>query len=173
MLTIDDFVHDQPWTEAPRPPVPRDPDWIDGVEVDPLHFNKDGRGELVELLTQRDRGVADIVHVYQVWAEPGSVRAWVYHRWQDDRLSFTNGTFRLVLYDIRKDSPTRGRLNIFDLGAANPCRITIPAFVVHGVQNRGAERASFVNCPTQFYDPARPDKSRVPADHPGVPYRFG
>jgi dTDP-4-dehydrorhamnose 3,5-epimerase len=45
--------------------------------------------------------------------------------------------------------------------------------VVHGVQNRGSENAYFINMPTRAYDPAAPDKSRLPANHPGIPYVFG
>ncbi len=145
---------------------------IEGVTLTSLSAGRDGRGELNELLTTRDGPIDPILHVYQVTAQPGSVRAWVYHRWQDDRLAFTAGEFRVVLYDIRPDSPTRGLLNMFDLGAARRARLRIPAFVVHGVQNRGTTPASFVNMPTRTYDPRDPDKWRIAADDPRIPYRF-
>jgi dTDP-4-dehydrorhamnose 3,5-epimerase len=82
------------------------------------------------------------------------------------------GSFRVVLYDLRPDSPTYGVLNVLDVGAANKLQLTIPPFVVHAVQNLGDEDAFFVNMPTRAYDPANPDKSRLPKDHPGIPYRF-
>jgi dTDP-4-dehydrorhamnose 3,5-epimerase len=172
MLNLSDFVTDAPWSDPVAPAQADFDSLIAGVIVEPLVFRKDGRGHLVELLTQRDRKHREIVHVYQVYAEPGSVRAWVYHQRQDDRLCFSQGRFRLVLWDIRPDSPTHGQLNVLDIGAANPCRVTIPAFVVHGLKNTGPELASFVNCPTNWYDPANPDKSRLPVSHPGVPYSF-
>jgi dTDP-4-dehydrorhamnose 3,5-epimerase len=50
--------------------------------------------------------------------------------------------------------------------------VFIPPFVVHGVQNLGDQEASFVNMPTQAYNPERPDKSRLPIDHPGIPFKF-
>jgi dTDP-4-dehydrorhamnose 3,5-epimerase len=111
-------------------------------------------------------------HVYAVTAAPGSVRAWVFHKRQSDRLAFTNGALRVVLYDLREHSPTFGRLNVLDVGAENKLQLTIPPFVVHGVQNRGAGAATFINMPTRAYDPSYPDKSRLPYDHPGIPYRF-
>ena len=173
MLGKSDFVQDKPWRDVSRPVVADPKDLIAGVVVEPLVFRKDGRGQLIEMLTQRDQEHEEIVHVYQVYAEPGSVRAWVYHQWQEDRLCYTQGQFRLVLWDIRDDSPTKGNLNVLDVGSDFPCRITIPRFVVHGLKNVGSETASFVNCPTNWYDPANPDKSRLPVDHPGVPYSFG
>ncbi|MDH4986847.1 dTDP-4-dehydrorhamnose 3,5-epimerase family protein [Aminobacter anthyllidis] len=111
-------------------------------------------------------------HVYLVTAEPKSIRAWVYHKRQSDRLAYTNGDVRVVLYDLRTDSPTYQKLNILDVGAANKVLLTIPPFVVHGVQNRGMAAATFVNMPTNVYDPENPDKSRVRYDHPGIPYKF-
>ncbi len=170
-VTPDSFVGDAPW-RRPAPGTPALPEpLIGGVTVAPLLGMSDRRGTLYELLTARDGEIEPIVHVYRVHAAAGSVRAWVYHKWQHDRLSFTEGAFRVVLYDIRQDSPTCGLLNVMDVGVDNPCRLRIPPFVVHAVHNRGDD-ASFVNMPTRAYDPARPDKFRLPPDHPGVPYRF-
>ncbi len=170
-VTPEDFVADKAWVR-PEPEATNIPDQlIDGVRIDPLLVRSDPRGELVELLTTRDNPIDPIVHVYKVTAEAGSVRAWVYHDRQTDRLTYTEGDFRIVLYDIRDGSPTKGLLNVFDFGAKMPVCLHIPAFVVHGVQNRG-ERASFVNMPTRAYDPARPDKQRLPHPDPRIPYVF-
>jgi len=170
--TPGDFVDDQPY--APSTPVvaPAAEDLIEGVSVTPLVFHPDKRGRLVELLTTSDGDIEPIVHVYQVIAAPRSVRAWVYHKRQSDRLVFTQGKFRIVLFDIRPGSPTLHRLNVFEFGEACPSRLVIPPFVAHGVQNLGQEACSFVNHPTRAFDPAWPDKSRLPKDHPGIPYRF-
>ena len=77
-----------------------------------------------------------------------------------------------MLYDLRTDSSTYGVLNELDVGEARPCMLSIPPFVVHGAKNVGRADATFVNMPTTAYDPAHPDKSRVPFDHPGIPYAF-
>lgn len=101
-----------------------------------------------------------------------SIRAWVYHRRQSDRLAFTMGKLRVVLYDLRPDSPTFQAVNVIDVGAANKVLLTIPPFVVHTVQNPTDEDTCFVNMPTRAYDPSNPDKSRLAWDHPGIPYTF-
>jgi dTDP-4-dehydrorhamnose 3,5-epimerase len=174
-ISLEDFIPDQPTVgliePARRAAVP-DPHLIDGVVLVSLSSGADGRGALNELLTLRDELQEPIVHVYQVQCAPKSVRAWVYHRHQTDRLAFTSGEFRVVLYDLRPASPTFEKLNVFDLGAARRCRLHIPPFVVHGVQSRGSTMASFVNMPTNIYYPDRPDKLRLAWDHPGIPYRF-
>jgi dTDP-4-dehydrorhamnose 3,5-epimerase len=132
----------------------------------------DDRGDLFELLTTRDREIEPIVHVYQVWAEPGSVRAWVYHTRQTDRLCFTGGSFRVALCDLRPASKTAGKIVSLLVGATAPTLVQIPSLVAHGVQNIGAERAPFVNLPTNVYRHETPDKHRLPFDSPLIPFRW-
>lgn len=170
---LDDFRADTPWQEAePTLSEVRIADQIDGVVMRRLTTHADGRGDLTVLLSAHYVPETSTPHVYLVTAAPGSIRAWVYHERQADRLAFTNGDIRVVLFDLRPDSPTHGRLNVIDVGAANRLQLTIPAFVVHAVQNIGTGPAHFVNMPTRAYDPANPDKARLPQDHPGIPYSF-
>jgi len=172
-LRLDDFVDDTPWTpsRAAFPDVSL-PDLIEGVRVQQLEGHHDSRGELTVLLTALHDENLIAPHVYHVRAEPKSIRAWVYHKRQTDRLAYTDGRFRLSLYDLRPGSRTHGRLNVLDVGSENRVLVTIPPFVIHGLQNRGDQPATFINMPTRPYDPAWPDKSRVPYGHPGIPYVF-
>jgi dTDP-4-dehydrorhamnose 3,5-epimerase len=173
MVTLEDFVDDTPWVpDGPEYPEVRIENQIAGVDIRRLEQKADGRGHLVVLMSDRFGAQYRPPHVYLVTAAPRSVRAWVYHRRQHDRLAFTNGLLRIVLFDLQPGSPTHGTLNVIDAGAANRITLTIPPFVVHGVQNSADEAAFFVNMPTQAYDPANPDKARLPKDHPGIPYRF-
>jgi dTDP-4-dehydrorhamnose 3,5-epimerase len=173
MLQLEDFADDKPWQEMQRPFAPvQQSELIEGVRILRLTTESDPRGTLTMLMSNRNDPSATTPHVYLVQAEPGSLRAWVYHRMQSDRLAFTNGDFRVVLYDLRASSPTYRKLNVLDVGDQNKVQLTIPPFVVHGVHNQGKHSAFFVNMPTHAYDPANPDKARLPANHPGVPYRF-
>lgn len=167
-----EFIQDRPFerdeADISAYPTPK----IAGVELIALVPMADQRGRLVELLTQRDERHEEIVHVYQVFAEEGSVRAWVYHEKQTDRLAFNNGNFRVVLYDIRENSPTYGVLDVLNVGIALPCRIHLPPYIVHGVLNAGPGEASFTNMPNRPYMPHDPDKRRIPHPDPRIPYAF-
>ena len=173
-LRLEDFIADgamrRPLASAGSPA--EDPGLIDGVVVRPIEGSADGRGTLFELLTTRDAPIEPIVHVYQVLAEPRSIRAWFYHRLQCDRLAFTMGSFEIALYDARPSSPTAHRLNVFALGADRPALLCIPPYVVHGVRNASSETSGFVNMPTRAYRHDEPDKSRLPYGDPRVPYQF-
>ncbi|MGE0231550.1 MAG: dTDP-4-dehydrorhamnose 3,5-epimerase family protein [Flavobacteriaceae bacterium] len=173
MITIADFIDDEPWHEdKPALSDVSIPDQIAGVHLQRIVTHGDDRGDLSVLLSSHYGDMEPIPHVYLVTAAPGSLRAWVFHRRQHDRLAYTQGDFRVGLYDLRPDSPTYGILNVIEVGAANKILLTIPPFVAHGVQNRGGGPASFVNMPTRAYDPSHPDKARLSARHPGVPACF-
>jgi dTDP-4-dehydrorhamnose 3,5-epimerase len=173
LLTLQDFVDDKPWTpSAGEFEEIRIDNQIAGVEMHRLRGMADGRGDLTVLMSDRLGETQWTPHVYMVTAAARSVRAWVYHKRQSDRLAFVRGRIRVVLYDLRPESPTHGVLNVLEVGADNKLQLTIPPFVVHAVQNPTDEDTIFVNMPTRAYDPANPDKSRVPFDHPGIPYRF-
>jgi dTDP-4-dehydrorhamnose 3,5-epimerase len=172
-IALNDFVDDKPWTpQGPENAEIRIENQIAGVEMRRLVQLADGRGNLTVLMSDRFGASYNTPHVYLVTAAARSIRAWVYHKRQSDRLAFTLGRLRIVLYDLRPDSPNHGVINVIDAGAANRLLLTIPPFVVHAVQNLDDEDTCFVNMPTCAYDPANPDKSRVPFDHPGIPYAF-
>lgn len=173
MLKLEDFTDDKPWTPSgPEFEEVRIDNQIDGVEMRRLQPKADGRGNLIVMLSDRFGEGYHAPHAYLVTAVARSVRAWVYHKRQSDRLAYARGRVRVVLYDLRPESPTYGVLNVLDVGEANKVLLTIPPCVVHGVQNLGDEDTFFVNLPTRSYDPTNPDKSRLAKDHPGIPYRF-
>jgi len=159
-LTVDNFIQDLPRQIARSEPIV-DSATIDGVVLERVSANTDERGELIELMTTRDAPIEPIVHVYQIIAAPGSLRGWVYHKWQHDRLLFTQGDFEVELFDVRPDSPTFRKHIVLHLGAAQRSRVTIPPLVAHRVRNTGDTAAAFVNMPTRAYDPANPDKFRL------------
>jgi len=155
---IEQFQQDAP-LEIAKSSIINDNINIDGVIIERLNANCDKRGCLIELITTRDEIQEPIVHVYKVEAETGSKRGWVYHKWQKDRLTFTEGNFNVYLLDVRKDSKTKGNEMILNLGTSNKARLTIPPYVAHRVDNIG-EKSSFINIPTRFYNPKNPDKFR-------------
>ncbi|HVR38278.1 MAG TPA: hypothetical protein VMU84_04230 [Thermoanaerobaculia bacterium] len=85
---------------------------IDGVIVrDVVNVPKEN-GYLTELARVEwlDDG-AKIEQVFQVVLNPGGVAAWHAHAKTTDRLFVAFGSMRIVLYDAREDSPTRGAIN--------------------------------------------------------------
>src|SRR5258706_7038779 len=167
------FRKDPPWSSASHAAqVDLLEGRIAGCSAVPFGRNADERGYLTELLTTREGNIDPIVHVYQVFAESGSVRAWIYHANQSDRLCFTDGQFRIALLDLRDDSPTSGNLATLNVGTDSPVLLTIAPVVAHGVMNICPRRASYINLPNRVYDLQDPDKYRIPADSPLIDFEW-
>ncbi len=143
---------------------------IDGVKTKQLKINADERGSLMEILRCDDEIFAKFAQVYVSLNYPGVVRAWHYHRKQDDNFVVVKGMVKVALYDSRPDSPTKGELNEFFLGERNNILVKIPKGVMHGYKTIGVEPSLLLNFPTELYNRDEPDEYRVPHDSDEIPY---
>ena len=143
---------------------------IQGVKVKRLKALDDERGALFEILRSDDEIFERFGQVYISKCKPGWVKGWHYHKRQTDNFCLIKGKGRVVLYDSRKNSPTFGQVEEYDIGENNLAVLSIPPFVVHGIENLGKEDCWLLNAPTRLYDYQRPDEYRLPLDDPSVPY---
>ena len=147
--------------------------FIDGVLLRAAVTQSDERGSLTEIYDPAwDFTEEPIVYVYESRVHPGQKKGWIVHFEQDDRLYFSVGSAKVVLYDARTASPTRGMVQEVFLGTANRGLLRIPAGVVHAIVNVGPDEVRFVNLPTRPYRHERPDKLRFPQDTDAIPYRL-
>jgi len=110
-------------------------------------------------------GQAYVTAVY-----PGVVKGWHYHKVQTDNFVCVQGMAKVVLYDSREGSPTRGDINEFFIGSLNPALLQIPPGVMHGFKGIGEDMALIVNVPTELYNYQQPDEYRLPAHTDQIPY---
>ena len=146
---------------------------LHGVVLKEMRPVVTGYGHLTEML--RSEWIPDNRKVDQVFVTsllPGAVSAWHAHDKTTDRLFVAAGLVRIVLYDNRENSPSKGRINEFRLAPIRPALLVIPPRVWHGVQNMGREPAILINAVDHAYRYEDPDHWRVPADSPSVPYSF-
>lgn len=148
-------------------------DLLEGVRVRPAVTQIDGRGSVCEMYSPEWNFTEEpLVYVYQTTIRPGHVKGWVLHLEQDDRLFFSSGDVKVVLFDARTDSSTYEQLNVHYFGESRRGLLRIPRGVYHAVQNVGLTDAVFVNMPTSAYCHEEPDKYRLPLDTAEIPYRF-
>ncbi|HXG56766.1 MAG TPA: dTDP-4-dehydrorhamnose 3,5-epimerase family protein [Vicinamibacterales bacterium] len=143
---------------------------IHGVQVKQLRAIPDERGWLMEILRRDETDLLPTFgQVYVSATYPGVVKAWHYHKQQVDNFACVAGTVKLVLVDTREDSPTRGAVNEFFLGAHNPLLVQVPNLVYHGWKCISVEPSLVVNVPTEPYDRQSPDEHRI-EPHGTLPY---
>ena len=134
---------------------------IDGVVIKPLTVHPDERGWLMEILRRDDPSFRGFGQVYVTAVFPGIVKGWHYHQHQWDHFAVVKGTVKLVMYDRREASPTRGEIVELYPGAHQPLLVGIPPEVAHGFKGVGTEEAIVINVPDQPYDAAHPDEFRI------------
>ena len=143
---------------------------IAGVVTRPLRVIPDERGFLMEILRGDDPLGQPFGQVYLTVAYPGVVQGWHYHKEQTDRMTVVHGMAKIVLYDMRADSPTRGELAEYFVGERNPLLLKIPPGVCHGMKCVGPEAAYMINVPDRPYDYERPDEYRLAPHGSEIPY---
>lgn len=143
---------------------------IQGVQVKQLRVIPDERGWLMEMLRADDPFFQRFGQVYLTAVYPGVVKGWHWHERQTDHFVCVKGMAKVVLYDRRPDSPTKGEIAEFFMGERNQILVVIPAGVLHGMKGIGTEPALIINVPTQTYDYAEPDEQRVSPHDGSVPY---
>ena len=87
-----------------------------------------------------------------------------------DHFVCLRGMAKVVLYDARDGSPTKGEINEFFMGERNPILVKIPKGVYHGFKGISTEEAWIINAPTELYDYKEPDEYRLPYDSEEIPY---
>ena len=149
------------------------PGLIAGVQIAPLQLHADDRGFFEEIFRWGQGLVNDFtpsgrLQVSAALSYPGTIKAIHYHLRQTDLWAPVLGLLQVMLYDLRTDSPTFGRLNTLYAGTLRPWQIRIPPGVGHGYKVAGTESALLVYATDQWYDPT--DEGRLPWNDPDVNY---
>jgi len=147
-------------------------DQIEGVWVKDLRFIPDERGRLIEILRSDEEGFVGFGQVYMTTTYPGVVKAWHLHKVQDDNFCCLKGTVKLVMYDARDESPTKGTINELFIGDHNPKLVRVPPGVYHGWKCVSEDEAIILNVPTEPYNHEAPDEYRAAWNTPDIPYSW-
>lgn len=146
---------------------------IHDVVTEPLVVYADGRGSLVEMwrmdesrygksFMEPDGEQNDKVNLgkeydgpvmsYLSWTKPGAVRGFHVHERQVDHFHFAGpGLFKVVLFDGRENSPSKGVLMEIFAGTNRPTYVKVPTMVFHGYKNVGLEMGLVVNFPDSLF----------------------
>jgi len=143
---------------------------VSGVTIRRLPALPDERGVLTEILRSDDPEYPHFGQVYMTTTYPGVVKGWHYHDRQTDMICCLSGEIKLVLYDQRDASPTRGALNEVFLGDANRLLVKVPSGVCHGWKCIGEQTALIINIPDQVYRYQAPDEHRIDPHKNDIPY---
>ena len=101
----------------------------------------------------------------------GHIKAWKRHTRQTQHFAVPVGQIKIVLYDDREHSPTRGVLRELALGRPNHYSLLrIPVNVWYGFTTLNDRYALICNCPDIPHDPK--ESISIPATDPTIPYHW-
>lgn len=143
---------------------------INGIKTKPLRVIPDERGRLFEMLRRDEPLFQQFGQVYCTTVNHGIVKGWHYHKRQVDHFVCVHGMIKLVAYDPREDSPTKGLINEFFIGDYSPTLVQIPVGVYHGFKGLTPPEAIVINIPTEPYHHEEPDEYRLDPHTPEIPY---
>ena len=143
---------------------------IDGVQVVPLRRIADERGTVMHMLRATDPHFTEFGEIYFSTVYRGVVKGW--HRHSEMTLNYACvfGRIKLVLYDERPDSPSKGELTELFLGPDNYALVVVPPGVWNGFKGMNDPWAIVANCATRPHDPSRSDRLDPFANH--IPYQW-
>ena len=145
---------------------------INGVITKQMRFIPDERGRLMEILRNDEDLFVQFGQVYVTTTYPQVVKAWHFHKKQDDFITCVKGMLKLVLFDDREGSLTHGEVNQFFIGDYNPMVVKVPKLIYHGWKCISEEEALIVNVPTEPYDRQNPDEFRLDPHENNIPYKW-
>src|SRR5207253_5508899 len=152
---------------------------IDDVKVKTLKRWCDQRGYFIEQLKRGDLDDEGNVFMPEqtnfaqmsrslAYARGGNppelIKAFHWHERQWDYWDIVAGNARVVLVDLREESPTVGRIQTLMLGENSPRMVAIPPFVAHGYQAVDLRDVVLTYYVTEPYDPDDPDEGRIAWD---------
>lgn len=156
--------------------APESPNLISGVAIDVGTIYPDDRGYFTELFRLGASPLTDslknceTLQISFAASYPGTIKAVHYHYDQTDYWAPIQGTFQILLVDLREASPTHGKVNTLYLGLLRPWRLKIPPGVGHGYKLVGPDNGTLLYLTNRFYDPK--DEGRLPYNHPFLNYNW-
>ena len=141
---------------------------IDGVRITPLRQILDERGKIMHMLRSDAPHFEKFGEIYFSFVDPGVIKGWHIHKQMTLNYAVPFGKIKLVLYDDRDGSATRGELMELYTGPESYQLITIPPLVWNGTKGIGQTTSIIANCASLPHDPG--EIGRLDPFDPKIPY---
>jgi len=126
---------------------------IHGVVIHPLRQILDERGKIMHMLRASDPHFTGFGEIYFSVVYPGVIKGWHLHRQMVLNYAVPVGRIKMVLFDAREGSPTKGELQEIFLGPDSYQLVQVPPGVWNGFKGIGTEPAMVANCSSIEHHP--------------------
>jgi dTDP-4-dehydrorhamnose 3,5-epimerase len=144
---------------------------IDGLTLTKLSQICDDRGAVLHMIRNDAEGFENFGECYFSEVLPGVIKGWKRHLVQTQNLAVPVGRIKIVIYDDRQNSRTKGRVQELELGRPDAyLRLQISPGLWYGFQCLGDTSALLANCVDLPHDPTESDLR--PIDDSEIPYSW-
>ena len=105
---------------------------IEGVKIIPKKQIIDERGKIMHMMRNDDPNFTKFGEIYFSYSHPNTVKAWHLHKKMTVNYVCVVGKIKLVLFDDRPESSTKGKLQEIFLTTENYSLVSVPPKVWNG-----------------------------------------
>ncbi len=143
---------------------------ISGVKIIPLKQIIDERGKVMLMMRNDDVYFKKFGEIYFSCTHPGVVKAWHKHKKMTLNYAIIRGQLKIVLFDDRKKSSTKGTIQEIYMSTENYFLLSVPPLVWNGFKGIGTETSIVANCSDIPHDPG--EMIRVSPNSKKIPYKW-
>ena len=144
--------------------------FIQGVEIIKKNQIVDDRGIILHMLRVDDKNYKKFGEIYFSTINPNKIKAWHFHKLMTLNYAVVHGSIKLVLYDDRDESKTKGTIQEIILSNENHYLVSIPPKIWNGFCSSDNKHAILANCSDIPHD--KEEIIRLPFDDPKFPYKW-
>lgn len=143
---------------------------IQDVILQPLKQIVDERGKVMHMIRRDSEHFQKFGEIYFSVVNPNTVKAWKKHLKMTQNLTVPIGKIKMVIFDDRDDSKTKGQVQEIELGEDNYSLLIIPPNLWYGFAGISKEAALIANCSDMTHDPD--EVVRLADDSEKIPFNW-
>jgi len=143
---------------------------IKGVKIIEKKIISDSRGKILHMLRNDDKNFQKFGEIYFSYVKPKKIKAWHIHTKMTLNYVAAYGKIKIVLFDDRKNSPTKGTIQEIFLSNKNHVLVSIPPLIWNGFCSMNDDIAILANCSDIPHD--KREIKRLPYNDPVFPYKW-
>lgn len=143
---------------------------ISGIKIIKKEQIVDDRGKIMHMMRNDDQYFQQFGEIYFSCVNPKAVKAWHLHKKMTLNYVAVHGKIKLVLYDDRENSDTKGTLQEIYLSSENYFLVSIPPLIWNGFASLDNNMAILANCSDIPHD--KNEIVRKPYNDSKIPYKW-
>jgi dTDP-4-dehydrorhamnose 3,5-epimerase len=144
---------------------------IEGVKLVSLLEIGDSRGAVLHMLRNDSPDFISFGECYFSEVLPGVIKGWKKHHLQTQNLAVPVGRIRIVMFDERIESSTKGLVQVVELGRPDAyIRVTIPPGIWYAFSCISSEKGLLVNCADIPHQSS--ESETMPLEQSSIPYKW-